>query len=164
MSINLKKHPKQPTHIQCAAITTIADIDQFLFYMVVKRRCVFDPDTPIHNYINMRTVKPTFTPEEVSELTQRVTECFELHERRGSSFYKQAMKYQGIADRKYLYLSKTNGKIYRNTLTFFELVGVCDGRDLGYTPGSLLWFTVNANPNEKFGSLANGGETYTRVR
>lgn len=66
---------------------TISDVTDFIRECMDDHDLAFHPDTPFHDYVDMETGKPTFTPAQADALQERLEQAFEICEKEDVDIY-----------------------------------------------------------------------------
>lgn len=69
-------------------INTIEDVKLFAFQLVNEEKLSFHPDDDFSNYINLETMKPLYSEEEVQFMNQLTEKCFDICKQFSADIYE----------------------------------------------------------------------------
>lgn len=69
-------------------LSSIDDVKDFAYYLIKELGINIHPDTDFKEYINLETLKPTFSLEEAESLNKLMEKCFLICEKYNTDIYE----------------------------------------------------------------------------
>jgi hypothetical protein len=136
-------------------ITTVNDVKKFFHHLINVSGLNFHPDTPMEDYINTDTGKPTFTKEKAKQYNNLLKAAFNVCSRKGVDIYELSMPAQTGTDKQFLKANNEKEKLKKQYKQKIQLYNAATGSRKNVLHKQLLRIAEGYNNifNEAIGEL-----------